>query len=59
MSTINEETYTAAIQAFAELAVALVKEDHDNVEDQRGEVGNYLGAAIEDVQVRIEILLDE
>ena len=58
-SKISEETYNRAVKAVAEIAVSMVREDNDNVEDQRGEVGNYLGAMIEDIHAEIEKLLDK
>jgi len=55
----NEETYNKAVDAMAEQVVAMVQEDYPgDVEMQRGEAGNYLGTAIEDIQTNIDNLLD-
>jgi hypothetical protein len=56
---VSEEAYTAAVKTLAEQVVAMVRGDYpDDVEMQRGEAGDYLGSAIEDIQAQIESLLD-
>ena len=56
---ITEKAYINAIKMVAEQTVAMVREDNDSIEDQRGEVGNYLAAAVKDIQAEIEKLLDK
>ncbi|KKM43787.1 hypothetical protein LCGC14_1562500 [marine sediment metagenome] len=59
MTTISEETYNVAVKAVAEIAVSMTREYNYNVEDQRGEVGNYLATMIEDIHTEIEKLLNK
>jgi len=56
-SKVDEDSYHAALRVVAEMVVTMVQEDYSDVETQRGEVGNYLQPAIDDIQNIIDEIL--